>query len=98
VNATCVPRERFALTNSDGLKWYRSSDFAERGFCGECGSSLFWSAADRDTISIMAGSIDGDTGLRTAAHICVADKGDYYELNPSEPQYDALDYPVPQND
>jgi hypothetical protein len=95
VSATSVPRENFALTSSDGLKWYRSSDSARRGFCGECGSSLFWSADARDTITIMSGTIDGETGLRTVAHICVADKGDYYKLNPSEPQYDGLDYPEP---
>jgi hypothetical protein len=95
VSATSVPRKSFALTSSDGLKWYRSSERARRGFCRECGSSLFWSADARDTISIMTGTIDGETGLRTVAHICVADKGDYYELNPSEPQYNGLDYPSP---
>ena len=95
VSATRVARQHFALTSSDGLKWYRSSERARRGFCRESGSSLFWSADGLDTISIMVGTIDGDTGLRTVAHICVADKGDYYELNPSEPQYDALDYPSP---
>jgi hypothetical protein len=102
VNATAVARKNFALSNSDGLKWYRSSPRAERGFCSECGSSLFWRADALDTISIMAGTIDGMTGLHTTAHICVADKGDYYDLNPSEPQYDALDYPCawpsPPND
>jgi hypothetical protein len=95
VSATAVSRQNFTLTRSDGLKWYRSSARARRGFCRECGSSLFWSADARDTISIMSGTIDGKTGLRTAAHICVADKGDYYELNPSEPQYDAYEYPPP---
>ena len=95
VNATCVSREDFALTNADGLKWYKSSDYADRGFCGECGSSLLWSAHERDTMTIMCGTIDGDTGLRTVANICVADKGDYYAINPSEPQYDSTDYPYP---
>ncbi len=97
VSATSVPRENFVLTGDDGLKWYRSSARARRGFCRECGSSLFWSADALDTISIMTGTIDGQTGLRTAAHICVADKGDYYELDPSVPQYDAHDYPSPPN-
>jgi len=97
VSATSVPREKFALSNDDGLKWYRSSEQAQRGFCAECGSSLFWSADARDTITIMSGTIDGKTGLTTVAHICVADKGDYYELNPSEPQYDGIDHPAPQD-
>ena len=95
VSATSVPRHNFALTSDEALKWYRSSQHARRGFCAECGSSLFWSADALDTISIMSGTIDGETGLTTVAHICVADKGDYYELDPSEPQYDALDYPTP---
>lgn len=96
VSATAVPRDRFALSNDEGLKWYRSSERAQRGFCAECGSSLLWSADGRDTITIMSGTIDGETGLATVAHICVADKGDYYELNPSEPQYDGVDHPIPQ--
>jgi len=95
VSATAVPREKFALSNDDGLKWYRSSNSARRGFCSECGSSLFWDHDARDTMTIMSGTIDGNTGLTTVAHICVADKGDYYALNPSEPQYDALDFPSP---
>lgn len=95
VSATAVPREHFTLTRDDALKWYRSSSRAERGFCRECGSNLFWSADGVDTITIMAGTIDGETGLRTAAHICVADKGDYYDINPAEPQYEGLDYPSP---
>jgi hypothetical protein len=97
VSATSVPRENFSITREDGLKWYRSSSRARRGFCRECGSSLFWSADALDTIAIMTGTIDGKTGLRTAAHICVADKGDYYEIDPSQPQYDAHDYPSPPN-
>ena len=93
VSATCVRRENFVLTNDKGLKWYKSSDFAERGFCRECGSSVLWSARARDTITIMCGTIDGNTGLETVAHICVADKGDYYRINTSEPQYEGTDHP-----
>ena len=32
---------------------------------------------------------------RSAADACVADKGDYFELNPSEPQYKGIDDPSP---
>jgi len=51
-----------------------------RGFCGECGSSLFWDAPGRPTVSIAAGTLDGPTGLRVAAHWYVSQAGDYYEL------------------
>ena len=53
------------------LRWIDSPNSdagARRGFCGECGSSLFWDPPARDTISIAAGTLDGPTGLSTAAH------------------------------
>lgn len=96
VAATAVSRDRFVITRDQGLAWFRSSARAHRGFCRTCGSNLFWDAESRDTMTIMAGTIDGETGLRTAAHICVADKGDYYRIDAGEPQYDGLDYPSPE--
>ncbi|WP_373089942.1 GFA family protein [Sneathiella sp.] len=87
--ATSAPRANLTLTGERGLKWYRSSDWAERGFCGNCGSSLFWRMNDSDSISILAGSLDGKTGLATGSHIFVADKKDYYEITDGLPQYDS---------
>ena len=62
------------------MKWFRSSDTAERGFCGVCGSNLFWRPFSGDGISIFAGSIDGPTGLSMVCQIHVEDAGDYYDL------------------
>ena len=62
------------------LVWFASSDVAERGFCGRCGSNLFWRRFGGDKISIWAGSLDGDTGLRLVAQIHAEAKGDYYDL------------------
>jgi hypothetical protein len=62
------------------LRWYRSSDRAQRGFCSRCGSSLFWKTDGSTVTSVCVGSIDGPTGLQVAGHIFVADKGDYYSL------------------
>lgn len=71
------------------LRWYRSSSFAQRGFCGRCGASLFWKRDEATYTAIMAGTIDGDTGLRIQSHIYTADKGDYYELDDDIPSYPA---------
>ena len=81
--STAAARDRLALTEQRGLRWIASpaSDArARRGFCGECGSSLFWDAPDRDYVAIAAGSLDGDTGLRIAAHWFTSQKGDWYDL------------------
>jgi len=78
---TGVPRAGFALTESRGLKWYRSSDQARRGFCNQCGASLFWDGEGRDYMAVAAGSLDDATGLETLRHIYVADKGAYYQID-----------------
>ncbi len=76
-----VRRDDFVLTEERGLKWYESSDVARRGFCGECGGSLFYDRRIGDTISIAAGTLNEPSGLKTVAHIFMADKGDYYEID-----------------
>ena len=58
----------------------RARPHARRGFCADCGSSLFWDAPGRGYIAIAAGSVDGDTGVRTAAHWYTSQKGDWYDL------------------
>lgn len=78
--ATAASLSDFRLTREEGLVWYRSSDSASRGFCGRCGSTLFWRGDGRDYIAIAAGSLDGPTGLKLEGHIFCADKGDYYDI------------------
>jgi hypothetical protein len=76
-------REGLVLLGSGGLRWIESRDSdsrARRGFCGECGSSLFWDAHERDVISVAAGGLDGPTGLRVLAHVHVSEAGDHYDL------------------
>ena len=78
--ATSVPTPQLNLRQSKGLSWYRSSDVARRGFCKECGSSLFYQLDDEGRTSVGAGTLDGATGVRTTTHIFVKDKGDYYDI------------------
>lgn len=84
--ATSLPAEALTLTREDGLKWFRSSDFARRGFCTGCGSSLFYEMDGEGRISVGAGALDRPTGLATAKHIFVKDKGDYYDIGDGLPQ------------
>ena len=84
--ATAARHRDFRLTSQAELRWYASSDAARRGFCGRCGSTLFWQANGGDYVSIAAGTLDGATGLKCACHIHVADKGDYYSIDDGLPQ------------
>jgi len=87
--ATAVAPEHFHLINEDGLKWFRASNTAQRGFCGTCGSTLFWKPDSGDRICIFAGSLDDDTGLKLTAHIYADDKGGYYNIEEGVDIHDA---------
>jgi len=39
-------------------KFYKSSDFAERSFCADCGSSLVQRPFDGDWIAVTTGTLD----------------------------------------
>lgn len=91
--ATGARRSDFRLTADSALKWYRSSEIAERGFCADCGSPLFWDDGGEE-ISINAGSLDAPTGLTIKKHIFVDDKGDYYEIDDRLPQFAGYDQPL----
>lgn len=82
VAATSAPRDK--VTVEGEVAWYASSGTARRGFCPVCGSNLFWDGPGRN-LSIFAGSIDGDPGVRMAAHIFCRDKGAYYDIETDLP-------------
>ncbi len=85
-SATNANDADFKLTCDDGLRWFNASDSAKRGFCGTCGSFLFWKRAGSRRIAISMGSFDGPTRLTLARHIFVANKGDYYPITDKLPQ------------
>ncbi len=90
--------EDFHLVQDDALRWVdgpESDRHARRGFCVECGSSLFWQGRDLPRIGIAAGTLDGPTGLRAAAHVYTHQAADWDELPddglPRDPDRSALE-------
>lgn len=83
--ATRAPFDAVTFVKDESLTWYASSDFAKRGFCNRCGSSLFYRMNGEDGIGIAAGCIDEPNNLKPGKHIFTADKGDYYELADDAP-------------
>ena len=60
------------------LRWYAVPG-AEYGFCGRCGSSMFWRGDEPDRLSLGAGTLAPPTGLVTEVAIWVDDASDYHE-------------------
>jgi hypothetical protein len=77
---TATRREHLAVGENPALRWIDSPEsdrHARRGFCAECGSSMFWQAESSERVSIAAGTLDRPTGLRIAGHIYTHQADDY---------------------
>ena len=87
---------RADLSVAGDVTWYRASEFAERGFCGTCGSALFWYRLGAEQISVLAGAFDDPAALVPGYHICTAGRATFYDIADGLPQYDqsAPDLPI----
>lgn len=86
-SSTHIPASALTLITDETLQWYAASSTAKRGFCGTCGSFLFWKHNEEASISVSMGALAEPTGLKLAKHIFVADKGDYYDITDDLPQH-----------
>lgn len=75
------------------LRWYQSSDLAERGFCSHCGSSLFfrsgrWVGELHVTLANFTGPVD----RAPQAHVFWDTHVDWVRLDPADglPRKDAV--------
>jgi hypothetical protein len=81
--STEVPRSALTIHGSDHVSWFHSSAKVRRGFCSNCGTSLFFDPVDKEKhhwIGISMGVFDKPTDTEMGLHIFVAEKGDYYEI------------------
>ncbi len=91
------PHGGIDIGRGEALRWYRSSDWAERGFCGTCGTSLFWRLADGPSdqagggMTASAGAIDGLEDAALERHIFVDEKPRYYDFKDDAPQLTAAE-------
>jgi len=60
------------------VRRYRSSDWAERGFCGNCGSSLFYFVLPEGPYIMSAGALDEKGDLDMQMEIFIDEKPGWY--------------------
>ena len=86
--ATAVARPDLRLDEESTLAWYDRTPEVRYGFCGRCGSTLFWTAADEPSmIAVAAGSLDQPTGLKTVVAIFTDEASDFHSLDPTLEAY-----------
>lgn len=84
--STDVKKDQLRVEGAEHVRWYQSSQNVRRGFCGVCGSSLFFDPPNLDWIGVAMGAFDGPTDTHLKMHIFAADKGDYYTIADGLPQ------------
>lgn len=94
--ATAARQADLEILEPDAVKWLlspRSEHGAERGFCGRCGSSLFWRVPGAERVSLAAGTLEDASGLHVAAHIWVEQGAEWERPPEGIPTY-ARGYPA----
>ncbi len=82
-----IAHEDIEFIADQTLAWYDSSDWARRGFCKTCGSSLFYRMKhDGAPWAVLAGTLDLPPGLSIRQEIFVDQKPDYYDLAGDRPR------------
>lgn len=89
--ATNVAVARAALTITQGdelIKAFASSPGKHRNFCSQCGSPLYSEYLDdKDTVYLRVGTLNDNGELSACAHIHVASKASWYDIDDELPQY-----------
>lgn len=69
-----------SFTGEESITTYRSSDWAERGFCSKCGTHLFYHLKPTDEYIVPLGLFPPDNGFEFKAQIFIDQKPDCYEF------------------
>ena len=84
---TSVLEENIVFESKKTLKWFNSSTKARRGFCNNCGASIFFKRSGSKSVSISAGLFKRPTKLKTISHIYIQNKRDYYNISDNLPKF-----------
>ena len=88
---TSMNFENLSLIEQRGLKWFKSemdeTPNVHRGFCSECGASLFWHPRDQKYIAVAAGSLDEPIDLEVIGHVWTSQMSGYYKILDDLPQF-----------
>ena len=82
-----VEEKDLKFLSKKSLKWFKSSKRAKRGFCSNCGASIFFKVIGTNSVCIAAGIFNNPTKLKTSIEIFTKGKSDYYKINSKLPKF-----------
>ena len=69
-----------AVFEGGEIRRFRSSDWAERGFCARCGTHLFYYLVPGQRYFVPAGLFEDQSGLSFESEIYMDSKPDFYDF------------------
>ena len=77
-------------------RWYRSSPYAERGFCPDCGSTIgMREEVLADRVQICAGSLDEAGRIQVQDHVWTRSRLPWFEIRDELPRFTESSSAVP---
>ena len=76
------PAPKTEWLNDEGLTWYQGTPWAQRGFCSNCGSSLFWRLAQEPEgmLIVSVDALEGAGDFTLDRHIYSDARPDRYDF------------------
>lgn len=74
VEAHTPPR----FEDEERIRVYPSSDWAERGFCGDCGTHLFYRLKEGGLHAVPVGLLENDEDWQFTEQVFIDEKPDFY--------------------
>jgi hypothetical protein len=79
----------FRLMTGETLRWYRSSEQSERGFCNQCGTTMFFrSTLAPGEMHIALACVDDAAEIEPKAHVFYDTHVNWVTLGDELPRYD----------
>ncbi|MGJ3260090.1 MAG: GFA family protein [Rhodospirillales bacterium] len=74
-------KDKPAITGEENLTWFKSSDWAARGFCSTCGSNLFYRLElEEPEYVVFAGAYHDQSAFELKNQIFIDEKPAYYDF------------------
>ena len=86
---------RVEFAGEEHIRRYDSSSWAERGFCRECGASLFYRHKAKDRYFVSLGMFDDQSSFRLAVEIYMEEKPPGYDFAGDHPRRTSTDSAAP---
>ncbi|MFT5397187.1 MAG: hypothetical protein ACI85N_002405 [Gammaproteobacteria bacterium] len=75
------------FTGAENISCYQSSEWAERGFCSQCGTHLFYRLKEGNLHMIPVGLFEDDQGLRFKKQVFIEEKPSFYSFSNETKNY-----------